>query len=192
MATPTAPSTGGGSPLGFLRTRQGKIVAGAAGVGLVVILALSRRSGGGVGTGIPLAAQTDQTLADRLDQFGMSGGTLEDLIGSQTDLAGEVARLRDILETQDQVEPPPAGGNTKPLASGARRLPSGKVVVPWAISKPTSLRDIAKSISKSKDPTAVESTLRGLVKLNPQLKAYGRKPVPRGLRILVPDRRYYG
>jgi len=52
------------------------------------------------------------------------------------------------------------------------------------------MRDIAAQISKSKQPNAIESTLRGLVRLNPKLK--GNSTVPRGTRVLVPDKRYYG
>jgi hypothetical protein len=193
--TPAAPGRPGGrSPLGWLKTREGKITAGAAAVLAVVILALRRSTTGGGGTA-SLVPSGDQTLADRLDQVGMTGGTLEGLISSSDALAGSVDQLRDLIEAGNPLpstKPPIASAGTRPLASGARRLPSGTVVVDRAVGRTGqtyNLRKIAAQYSVSQNPNAIESTLRGLIRLNPSLK--GKRTIPGGLRIIVPDPRYY-
>jgi hypothetical protein len=172
---PGAPAGGGRrSPLAWLKTREGKIAGGAGAVLLVVLLALRRGGGGSAGGGVPLQGQVDQTLQDRLDQFGMSGGTLEDLIGSTGQLAGSVDQLRDVLETQNPLPTTPPAASSSGYS--VRRI--GKVGGSY------STRSQALRFSPKKDANSVELFLRELVRLNPKLK--GRTTIPGGFALKVP------
>ena len=181
------------SPAAWLKSREGKITAGAAAVLVVVVLALRKGAGaaGGGTSADALQGGVDGTMQSQLDQLSGRGGSLDELTDTTTGLAGLVEDLRDLYEAQNPLPPttPTTPKPGKPLASGARMV-GGTVAVPWAIGKQMTMRDIAAQISKSKQPNAIESTLRGLVRLNPKLK--GNSTVPRGTRVLVPDKRYYG
>lgn len=184
--------------LAWLKTKEGKVTAGAGAAAVVAVLALRKNAGKAAGGGgfsaDALQTGPDGTLQDRLDQVGMHGGTLEEWIDATTGLAGSVNHLTDLIDARDPMTspstPPKAPG--KPLASGAYRLPDGKVVVKQRIGKVGQgydLRTIAKRYALSKDPNAVESTLRGIRRLNPGLKS---NTVPGGYALVVADPRYYG
>lgn len=184
------PGKGGKSPGEWLKTREGKLIAGGGAVLLVIVLALRRGAGGGPAADPTMGAGVDGTVQSTLDQLGGRGGTLDELTDTTTGLAGRVEDLMDLIERQNPL-PPSTPKPTKALASGAK-WHGNTVVVPWAINRRMTLRDIAASKSISKTPTGIESTLRWLVANNPALRdKTGRTVVPKGTRVLVPDSRYY-
>lgn len=113
---PGRPASGRGLTA-WLRTREGKITAGAGAALLVIVLALRKGAGQGGGEAgggfLPSAIQPsfDGTLQGQLDQLSGQGGTLAELIGVTTDLSGGVRDLTDLLEAQNPL-PPTSGGLT--------------------------------------------------------------------------------
>lgn len=131
MATaPTPVGAGAGRPAGgrdvmaWLRTREGKVVAGAGAVLLVVVLALRKGAGTAAGAFSPQATSTDGTLAPLVDQVQGQGGTLSEWINATTGLAGNVESLTDLLRAQDPMD--------KPATPGALGKVSG---VKWASNR---------------------------------------------------------
>lgn len=113
---PGAPGPGGG--LDWLKTKEGKVVAGGAVVLLVIVLALRKGAGtGGTMSADALQTGPDMTLQDRLDQIGFRGGTLEEWISATTGLSGQVEKLTDLLGDQDKVNEPA----TPPTSAEAQR-----------------------------------------------------------------------
>lgn len=108
---------GGGRLTAWLRTREGKITAGAGAALVVVVLALARGRGSGAAPFVAESLQTgpDATLQDRLDQLGLRGGTLEELIGSTSDLTRGVT---DLTERLDDLKP----GTTTPATPAPKTL----------------------------------------------------------------------
>lgn len=178
----------------WLKTREGKIVAGAGVAGIVVILALRRAASGGEEEGFSAAelqAGADGTLQDRLDQIGMDGGTLSEWITSATDLAGSLDQIRDLLDAQDPTNGGGGGGGggggkkkgTSP--SAANRTALHRI---GRVGKRTPIRKQARRFSKtyygSTNPDLVEVMVRELVKRNPKLR--GKTHIPGGFPLRVP------
>lgn len=113
------PATSPSSPLAWLRTREGRIVAGGGAVVLVVVVALARRGGGGFSADA-LQTGPDETLQDRLDQLGMRGGTLEELIGSTSDLTSGLADLTSRIDRLDDTDATPTGASERARLTALR------------------------------------------------------------------------
>lgn len=191
-SSPPASSPGGRVGLaGYLRTREGKIVAGGMAALAVVLLAL-RRAAGATGTAVgqdpaQMVAPGDGTLQGALDQVGGGGGTLSEWISATGDLTSEVAQLRDLLQDpMQQPNPstpkPPGSGTGKAPRSGW--LPGHSLRRVGRVGTPVSLRDTAARFAPSQHPDAIESTLRRIVALNPALK--GKRTIPGGFALKVP------
>lgn len=104
---PAGPAGGRGLQA-WLRTREGKITAGAGAALLVVVLALRKSAGAGAGGGfVPSAIQggPDTTMQGQLDQITGPGGTYNELISAVTGLSGGVGSLTDLLEAQNPLPP---------------------------------------------------------------------------------------
>ena len=102
-------SSQGSRGLDWLKTREGKIAAGAAAAVLVVVMALRKKAGGGGGfTAQPQAATSDGTMQDRLDQLTGTGGTLSELGAQVSGIAGSLDQLRDLLDAQNPANKTPA------------------------------------------------------------------------------------
>lgn len=112
MTTATAPTPprAGRSGLDWLKTREGKIAAGAAAAVLVVLMALRKKAGGAGGgfTAQPQAATSDGTMQDRLDQLTGTGGTLSELGAQVSGIAGSLDQLRDLFDAQNPANKTPA------------------------------------------------------------------------------------
>jgi hypothetical protein len=108
---PPAPASSSSGLAAWLRTREGRITAGVGAALLVVVVALARRGRGDSGaapfTAEGLQGGPDTTLQDRLDQLGLRGGTIEELIGSTSDLSSGLA---DLTGRIDQLTDTPTGG----------------------------------------------------------------------------------
>jgi hypothetical protein len=117
------PGSGGKGLAGYLKTREGKIVAGGGAVVLVLVMALRKGAGqpaaGGMSADELQGAFVDGTLQDRLDQFSTAGGSVDELIGNASELAGSIDKLTDLLESQN---PLPSTPSTPSTPSGAAAL----------------------------------------------------------------------
>lgn len=117
MAVPVPPRPAAGG-LAWLKTRQGKIVAGGGAVLGVVVLALARKRGAGSGGAFspePQQGGSDATLQDRLDQLTGTGGTLDEQGAALSGLAGAVEHLTDLVEARDPTNSP--SGSTPPVST---------------------------------------------------------------------------
>lgn len=117
MNAPPAPARPGGAAA-WLRTREGKIVAGGGGILAVVLLAMMRRGGGGGGfSPTELAGTDDGTVQSQLDQVTGRGGTIDEWSTSAEGLAGAVGNLTDLINSQDPFN---KAGNRAELARQAK------------------------------------------------------------------------
>jgi hypothetical protein len=108
MADAPVPTRPGGGGLAWLKTRQGRLVAGGAAALGIVVLALARKRNAGAGgfTATEPQGGSDATLQDRLDQLTGTGGTLDEQGAAISGLAGAVEHLTDLVESRDPANSP--------------------------------------------------------------------------------------